>query len=275
MSADDLITVLVPVSPLPSHPSLDVLDATLTSVRSYLPAAHIVIMADGVRPEQEHREADYATFLDLLDAQWGDRITLASHRHHQHQARMTRQALAEEVTTPLVLFVEGDCTLWGDIRFDVLADLLMVGKANTVRLHHEASILQGHEWLNVKGGTIENVRGRSGLGSAPLVATAQWSQRPHLSRADYYRWLLGPRHFHPDTRSMIEDVVHGVVIEDWRRGGVAGWQEHALYIYAAQDEHGSLKHSETCDGRQDDPKYPMHLLPPPGGPTFDEWKAEQ
>lgn len=272
MNPDDLISVLVPVSPVPSHPSTDVLDATLRSIRDYLPAAPVIVMCDGVRAEQEDRAPDYAAFVDavasdILGDRWGD-THLKQWDFHQHQARMTRATL-ERVSTPLVLFVEGDCTLWGDIDLAGICAVMIGDRARVVRFHHEAGVLAPHEHLNVNGGKVEHAD------DVPLISTAQWSQRPHLARADYYRWLLGPRHFHPDSRTMIEDVVHGSVQDDWRLHGTAGWDMHRLFIYAAEDEHGSIKHSETCDGRQDDPKYPMNLLPPPGGPTFDQWKAEK
>ena len=41
------ITVLVPTSPIPSHPSTAILDACLAAVRAQLPDAQIVIAADG------------------------------------------------------------------------------------------------------------------------------------------------------------------------------------------------------------------------------------
>lgn len=271
---NEVISVLVPTSPLPSHPSTDVLDATLTSVRQHLPTAPLLIMADGVRPEQEARADKYQTFKahvskHVADNRWGTEATFRSWEYHQHQARMTRTALAEHVRTPLVLFVEGDTTLHGDIDWPAVCDVLLSDDARVIRMHHEATILEPHQWLSVHGGQVEKV------GGVPLIATAQWSQRPHLARADYYRWLLGPRHFHRDSRTMIEDVAHGVVIEDWRNRGTAGWAQHRLYIYAAADGNGSIKHSETCDGRGRDPKYPMHLFDPPGGATFSEWKAKQ
>ena len=44
----DLVTVLIPVSPIPSHPSTEVLDVTIDSIRTRLPDAEIIIMFDGV-----------------------------------------------------------------------------------------------------------------------------------------------------------------------------------------------------------------------------------
>lgn len=269
---NEAVTVLVPVSPIPAHPSTHVLDATLSSVREHLPTAEIIVMADGVRAEQEHREDDYRTFVDqvcqdTMDGRWGN-AWVRQWRHHQHQARMTREVLDGKVGTPLILFVEGDTGLCGTIDLPRICAVLLSDAARVCRLHHEASVLAPHEWLNVNGGQVEQID------AVPLIATAQWSQRPHIARADYYRWLLGPRFMHPESRSMIEDAVWGRIVEDWRDRGRAGWDEHRLYIYAEPDGNGSIKHSTTLDGRQDDPKYPMNLLPAPGGGTFAEFRGD-
>ena len=56
------VTVLTPVSPIPSHPDTAILDHTIESVRHHLPDAEIMLMFDGIRRQQGERTADYHEF---------------------------------------------------------------------------------------------------------------------------------------------------------------------------------------------------------------------
>src|SRR5438128_265611 len=107
------ITVLVSTSPIPSHPSTAVIDETIASVRKQLPDSEIILMCDGVRPEQEDRRGDYEEYLRRVlwkaDHEWGNVLPLVSDEH-LHQAGCTKRAL-EHINTRLMLFVEGDTPL--------------------------------------------------------------------------------------------------------------------------------------------------------------------
>lgn len=240
------ITVLVPTSPIPSHPDTGVIEATVASIRTQLPTADILVMVDGIRPEQEHRRGDYEQYvrrlLWLCARQW-ENVTPLVHDDHQHQARLTRHALAH-VDTPLVLFVEHDTPIEGDIDWTGLTRALLAGDVNLVRFHHETRILAPHEHLMVDREPTDHA-------GVPLLRTVQWSQRPHLARADYYRRILTD-HFDTEERWMIEDRMHSVLDCAWRDEGVAGWERHRLAMYAPD---GSLLRSRHLDGRQGDPKW--------------------
>lgn len=254
--ADD-VTVLVTVSPVPSHPSTQMVQDCIASARTRLPGVAVIVMADGVRTDLQERRVQYADHLERLRAIAADddRMELVEWAEWQHQARMVRHALADLVTTPLVILAEHDTTLAGDIDFDSLVNVMHSGEAKCVRFHHEARVLPEHEHLSIRGSEVEMVQG------VPLIATAQYSARPHLADADWYRWLLGPRFMHPESVSFIEDAVWGRIVADWHDEGTAGWERHRLWIYAEEDENGSIVHSRTCDGRQDDPKAGLELLP--------------
>ncbi len=104
MTLSDLITVLVPTSPIPSHPSTAIIDETLDSIDAAgLDACEVVVMCDGVRPEQEDRSADYAEYVRRLSWSLDERPRSWPFLfpEHRHQAAMTREAL-DKVTTPLV-----------------------------------------------------------------------------------------------------------------------------------------------------------------------------
>lgn len=241
------VTVVIPTSPVPSHPSTEMIEATIARVRSYpdLAQAEVLILVDGVHPRLEHRHADYVEYTRRLIWRCNWAPDLAGclpvvFDEHTHQAGMMRRAL-DLVRTPLVLFVEHDTWPCGDIDWRGLARVVEDGAGacgvRVVRLqHYGGDIHPEHRHLLVDGE-------RRDVAGVPLYRTRQWSQRPHLARADYYRALLA-EHFGPRDRTMIEDVVHGPCAESsWERFGVA--------VYAPP---GDMKRSDTCDGRGGDPK---------------------
>lgn len=238
------VTVLIPTSPIPSHPETWTIEATVASVQHHLPDARIVVMIDGVRSEQEKRRkryTDYTRRLLRLCNQW--QAVPLLFEEHTHQAAMTRTAL-EHVATPLVLFVEHDTPLVTDepIAWRTCEQAILDGHVDLVRFHHEAHILPEHQHLMLD----------APLGD--LARTVQWSQRPHLASTAYYRHILGTE-FDPEDVTMIEDVMHGVVQKAWERDGELGWCRHRLSIY--NPEGGNIKRSLHSDGREYDPKFKM------------------
>jgi hypothetical protein len=253
---DDLITVVIPTSPIPSHPSTQVIEETIASVRRLLPAADIVIGCDGVRPEQADRQDAYDEYLLRLTALCRDwRALTAVSAQHVHQANTTRAALAI-VHTPLVMFVEHDTPLCGDIDLVGISCAVLSGEANVVRLHHEAHILEPHRhlMLDTEPQSIEGV---------PLLRTVQWSQRPHIAGTDFYRSLIDT-YFGQGSRTMIEDVMHGVVDQAWRENGVEGWAQWRVWMYAPD---GDMKRSLHLDGREHDSKFEDRFVFAYDGPT--------
>lgn len=239
-SLADLVTVLVPTSPVVSHPSLSMLVDTLASIGAAgLAECEVIVMADGVRAEQAHYQQAYTEALrelvECCEHDWPNVLPVV-HASHQHQARMARHALGV-VRTPLLLFVEHDCPLVGEFDWWRLCNLLLADRADLVRFHHEAAVHPEHLHLMVGEGPAV-------WDGVPVWPTRQWSQRPHLARADYYRRILAD-HFDPDERWMIEDRMHTVVQD-------AAWADHRLLLYHPD---GSLVRHRHTDGRQGDPKW--------------------
>lgn len=245
----DRVTVVIPTSPIASHPSTEIIDATVASIRSHpdLADAELIVMIDGIRPEQEDRRADYEEYTRRLLWQaahhWGPCLPLLFDRHH-HQAAMTREALTC-VRTPLIMFVEHDTPLLGGIDWPGLANTIERGHLDLVRLYHEAQIPPGHHELML---------GQDDIDGVPVLRTSQWSQRPHLTRTAWYAGELAA-HFQPDDRWMIEDRMHSVVaVTHDRLGPDAAWDKYRLGIYTPGPE-GAWKRSEHLDGRAGDPKW--------------------
>lgn len=266
---DDDVTVIVPTSPTPGHPSTDVIAETLASIRAQLPAAQIIVTCDGVRPELEYRRPDYELYLRRL--MWlcnhSPNVVPVVRRDHGHQGLTTRAAL-ELVDTPMVLFVEHDTPLCGSIPWDGMAAAIRTGHANLIRLHHEASVLEPHRHLMLDS-SPQIVAG------VPMLRTVQWSQRPHLASTEFYRRLIH-RYFGSESRTMIEDVMHGVVDNAWRRHGEAGWDDWRIWLYAPD---GDMKRSLHLDARGDDPKFEDQFVfaydsdsVPEGAPYPTAWR---
>lgn len=244
----DLVTVLVPTSPIPSHPSTEIIDETLDSLAAAgLDGCEVIVMADGVRPEQEHRRADYEEHLRRL--LWSLNHGRRNHLplvfgEHRHQAAMTRAAL-DLVRTPLVAFIEHDTPIVGEVPWQAMASaILETGQVDVIRLHHEAAVLKPHRYL--MAGKVQEV------GGVPMQPTAQWSQRPHVASVAWYRSMLD-RHFSAAARTMIEDRLYGFLATPWVERHEWG-DECRLWLYHPE---GSIQRSTHLDGRAGEAKYGM------------------
>lgn len=245
-STDDRITVLIPTSPTHLHPETGMIQETIESVRSRLPNAEIIIMIDGIRDEQSAYKENYQEYIRrllwLCNFEYKNILPLVFDQH-THQVGMTKEAL-KLVKTDCILFVEHDTPLCEDIPFGAITDSILAGDANMVRLHHEALILDVHKdlMLDTEPQQIHGI---------PMVRTGQWSQRPHVAGANFYREML-LNGFSANAKSMIEDGIHGKVNEAFRRRGKAGWNEWKVWIYAPA---GDMKRSYHTDGRGQDSKF--------------------
>lgn len=240
-----MITVVVPVSPLLSHPDTAIVDETVASIRHHLPDAELILMFDGVRNEQVDRKADYEEFVRRVlwkadhDPLWRP-VCPFVFGEHLHQVGMLRNIIGD-VRTDLLLFCEQDTPLVTDepIDWDACQQLIMSGDADIVRFAHEAHILPDH---------LHMMHGQQGQ----FVRTSQFSARPHLAAADYYERILAD-HFSPEARCFLEDKMHGICSEAYIVDGMNGWSDHRLWIY--HPDGGNIKRSLHTDGRAGGPKF--------------------
>lgn len=228
------ITVIIPVSPIPSHPATDVLDVTLDSIRTRLPDSEIIVMFDGIPAWLEEKRADYEKFKQsmLWKINFMDNCVPLLFDTPHHQSLMTKRAL-ELVRTPLVLWSEQDTPLHGDIPFDQLEPVVKDGYANLIRFHFEATIPEDHKHLMLDPEPIEIL-------GQPFIRTKQWSGRPHLASTKYYKEIA--EKYFDDQPRFIEHCVYGIIAE-----GTDNYDEHRLHIYAPD---GTLVRSKHLDGRR-------------------------
>ncbi len=231
-------TVVITTSPIPSHPSTEMIEQTIKSIRHYLDC-DIIIAIDGVRSEQEHMRKSYEEYIKTL--LWKCNFEYTNIRPvvfatHRHQSGMMREILPM-IDTPLLLFAEHDTPLVTDepIDFPYLQEKLLASEAYAIRFHYEAAIPEPHKHMMI------------GEPKDDLQATFQWSQRPHLAQVYLYQGLM--KFFSENSNCFIEDLVHGKLITAYENGSWEGWK---VFIYHPK---GNIKRSLNLDGRGSDKKF--------------------
>lgn len=241
----DKITVIIPVSPWKSHPDTSILETTIKSVRAHLPESEIIITFDGVRSEQKDRFDDYQEFVKKMlwkiNAEY-DNVLPLFFMSHSHQAKMMREAL-KYIRTESVLYVEGDSPLYEDRKIDwnKITSLINKQDANIIRLYNKEEIPDVHEYLMYHEHDIKD-------GEDTYIATSQWSQQPHIVRADTYREIID-KYFTDKSICFIEDKIYYPIANDGKDGK---WSKWKMYIYIPHDKKPRSYH---LDGRSGEEKY--------------------
>lgn len=242
----DKITVLISSSVIPSHPSPRIIQETIASIRTHLPESEIIIMQDGLRPEQSNRRADYEEYkrqlLHIIRNEYHNVLPIFF-EEFLHQAEMTRRTL-EHVRTPYLLFVEHDTPLCEDkkIEWDGIIRALDSGWCESIRLHH-----MDCEFIHPEHMSLAIDKCRQDVCGIQLVRTRQYSQRPHVASADFYRRLLS--NFSPNCRTFIEDRVYELFYSEK--------VPFKLAIYAPE---GHIKRSRDLNGREGTEKFADRLV---------------
>lgn len=257
----DNITVLIPTSPIPSHPSTAILDETIANIRKYT-NAKIIIMFDGVHKSLVNREIEYGMYKSYVEqnikiGKYGDCNSI-SFTVHNHQAMMTRYVLGM-IDTPLIMFCEHDTSPIGDIPFDRICEMVNgSNEINYMRFNIFEQIPKEHEYLMIGEYMLSIKKGQTlGPSSFDSLAkadspirfrrTIQWSQRPHIAKTEWYKNIL-KTYFDKTPVSMIEDVMHSVVQTHF---SALGHDTFGLAIYTPE---GNQLRSYHADGRGDDEK---------------------
>lgn len=233
------ITVLIPSSPVASHPSTALITETLVSVRYHLSDAQIIVMLDGVRQEQKHMYGKYLQYMrNLADNPifFRPNVSLIPFTDHEHQVGLLRKTLPR-VETPLILFLEHDVPLVTDyvLPMKEITEAILSGDVNSIRFLHESHILDEHRYLMC--GEMESH-------GVPLTKTIQFSARPHVASVEFYKKVLAQ--FSPEAKSFTEDKMHSVC-------QCAPWEDWKLALYTPHDS--NQKRSYHTDGRAGAKKF--------------------
>lgn len=241
---EEPVTVVIPVSYIPSHPDTHILAETIKSVRFHLPDSPIILTFDGIREEYADKKPEYDEFirraLFLANTEWQYCYPLIF-SEHVHQIGMARKAF-DYIKSELILYVEQDTPLVTDepIEWEKLKEAILTGESNMIRFHFEAGIPEPHKDLMI--GKPEN----------GLLKTVQWSQRPHLASTAFYRRIL-ENNFSSSAKCFLEDVLHGKLMQAFNEDGVQGWNQWRVHIYYPNEK--NIKRSLHLDGRQGALKY--------------------
>jgi len=241
LGIQEALTVIIPTSPIPSHPSTEIIDQTIKSVRFHT-NSDIILTIDGIRPEQENMQEQYEEYIRQLLWKCNfeyTNIMPVIFNEHKHQSGMMKETLPL-VKTPLLLYVEHDTPLVTDMPIDwqYLIQIILDQKAHVIRFHYESFVPKEHEYLMV------------GKPEGDLLKTVQWSQRPHLARTEFYKDAM--RFFSEDANCFIEDLLYGKLLAAVQVEGVGNWQDWKVFIYHPE---GDIKRSLNLDGRGTDKKY--------------------
>ncbi|MGB8834125.1 MAG: hypothetical protein WCC95_18385 [Candidatus Sulfotelmatobacter sp.] len=241
----DKITVLISSSPIPSHPSPEMILETIASVRVHLPECEIIIMQDGIRPEQKEWSAMYEEYKRrlLLEIRNNQKNVLPIFfDEFLHQAEMTRRTL-DHVKTPHILFMEHDTPLCEDrkIEWDGIVRAIESGWTESVRFSH-----MDCEFIHPEHMHLAIDKCRQDVCGVQLMRTRQYSQRPHVASVDYYRRLLSE--FTANCRTFIEDKAYSL------------FECRTPFKLAIYTPDGHIKRSRDLNGRAGGPKFDDRLI---------------
>ncbi len=231
-----MIHVVMSTSPVKSNPDTSIIDATIKSIKERLPDSHITIMFDGVPEDKEDMRTNYNLFIDQVVEHLDSINRIHIFEDHSQQAIMLSKIIESINDKDLILYVEHDCPLTGEIPFEDLEALIRSGNIDVIRLHY-ATILPPyhfHMMLETEPFIQNNV---------PIVRTFQWSQRPHLTSKAFYLRILHDN-FSPYEKTFIEERMHWVCARDYR---VNGWNKYKLAIYCPE---GNIQRSLHLDARK-------------------------
>ena len=230
------ITFIVPTSVLPSHPSTEIIDEVIQSIRQYFPDNEIILQVDGLRDEQVHRKASYDEYKNRILwkslHEWKNVLPIIF-KKHSHQSTMLQETI-DLVRTPLIFYIEGDVRLRDNIDVDwqEVVDILDSEKAYTIRFYSFNIVIEpDHMYL-------------MGKQDGNFIQSWQWSQQPHISHTKYYRDMVLPN-LKPKT--FIEDVFYGKVFSDCHEKKTA-WKKHKLWLYNPPGK-ADIRIAQHLDGR--------------------------
>lgn len=240
------VTVLISSSPSPTHPSTEMLERVITSVRAYLPDSEILVMLDGVAPMLESHSDDYEMYIHRV-------LWLCEHElsgvvpvilpSHGHQTGSVTRTLPL-VQTPYLMLLEHDFELFGDIPVTDLLGLIREGEADVVRINMETAVEPAHLHMHIDKEPIT-------VCGVPLQRTWQWSSRPHFASTAYYK-QLADNHFRVTRPEYVESVMSSVCSVGWVNHGMNGWFRDRIVLYTPPGDQQRCRH---LDGRSGDPSY--------------------
>lgn len=213
------VTIVIPTSVSPVHPSTEIIDEVIRGVRQYFPNNEIILQIDGLRKQQSHRKNQYDEYKNRVLwkclHEWKNVLPIIFDKH-EHQSNMMQKTI-DLINTPLMFYIEGDIALKDNLEVDwnEIMDMFEYDKAYTVRFYsYNYKIEPDHEYLMLEQ-------------HGNYIQTFQWSQQPHISRVSYYKNMVLPN---TEPKLFIEDKFYGKIFSDCHETPER-WDEHRLWLY--------------------------------------------
>jgi hypothetical protein len=236
MNSTEQITVVIPTSPIPSHPSTDLINKAVRSIRGHIPSVPILVQVDGVRAENENRREQYERYKVALQTkafEWGN-TTIYDAGEYRHQAELMRETFPL-IKTPTLFYLEHDWEILPEpIDWEAMVRAIEASELNQIRLCRWDQIHPEHEHL---------MCGRVEFSGCPVVKTIQWSGHPALISTEFFKGIISQ--FRPGCRTLIEEFIYGPV-------ATSQWETYRCSVY---NPSGSMKRIYHTDGREADPKF--------------------
>jgi hypothetical protein len=249
------VTVIIPTSYIPSHPSTKIIEQTINNTRFHFPNNEIILQIDGLRKEHEQYKDEYDEYKNRVLwkclHKWKNVLPIIFDTH-SHQSTMMKKTISF-VETSLILYIEGDLPLRTDrpIEWQKCFDLIGNNNANIVRFYLREEVPVEHEHL---------MCGQEDI----FLKTVQWSQNPHLALTEYYRKFVLPN---IADKKYIEDEIYGKVQTDCEylpnkrfikeenyEFKIRNWEAHKMFIYHP-DNGKNMSRVTHLDGRQSTQKF--------------------
>jgi len=194
------LTIIVVASPIPSHPSCEIIEETISSL-SFLGNPNqipIILAHDAPHPRSASSDrASYAEYLTRLEAKYGsdESISISVGKTWGHLIGNITEAL-RHVHTRYVLIVQHDLPFVRSVDLDSVLDVMnSYEQVKHVRFNKRSNIAVGYDGLTpVDAAFFEEERflAANSTKSLSLVRTSAWSDNNHVCRKDYYGQVVQP-----------------------------------------------------------------------------------
>ena len=227
------LTVIVQSSFVPSHPSTEMIEQSLTSLSRLGSGFQILTVFDGFQGSEEDRKK-YRKYKNRVRQYLpGEFCELSDWKN----SGGTLEPALQMVQTPFLLYWEHDWELTTDIPTEeILAAIDELDDVRFIRLNKRRNVTQDSD---------RELHHRPGMSPVPLIMTPSWSANPHFSTTTIYRNFVIPK---CQENEPLEIPLFNEAQGDYRRMGLAAqYAKWGSCIYGQLGDSPVVKH---LDGKQ-------------------------
>ena len=267
---DELLTVIVQTSPIPSHPSTALLEALFRSFRRVdgLLESRILIVCDGCEQwgEDDSQEVE--------NMKHGKVSSTTAFRYHEHRkqlkeklhqppfsslgngsieivelserhgsARAIETTFFSSINTPFVMIAQHDNFFVKDVPLRSIIVAMQKNSSWAKSIHFPATATLNYQQKVHKryGINIEKKRMECDDASFQVIPLVFWYGRTHIGRSDYYREFV----FHPNRRATLktgdhlEELLGESQLRDIREHGMSAHEPYGNYALIFTDTEGN------------------------------------